>query len=144
MVRDNIPVPSFSKNLRSYLCPLIRQPCLRNLKAPMSVSISPRGCYYPRSRSILSRRWQLWSRSSHPAPFVSEPSIPPVASVPGPRGSSITGSGRPGWFHFGRAPFGGSNRYNSSCRVTGARSGGPRQISDFFPQWVPLSGTLPG
>ena len=36
-------------------------------EAPASVSISPRRCYYSRARPILVRRWQLWSRSSHPA-----------------------------------------------------------------------------
>ena len=85
MVRANIPVP----------CPELQYKFEELLVSPYEAIVSwepegPRVCQHlspgvllPRTRSILARRWQLWSRSSHPASFVSEPSILPVASAPG-------------------------------------------------------------
>ena len=69
----------------------------------------PRVCQHLSSGVLLpptpGRSWRgggnFGAGALIPPSFISKPSIPHVASAPGPRGSSITGIGRPGWFQFG-------------------------------------------
>ena len=107
MIRANILIPSFHKNLRSYSCPLLKQSRPGSPKAPVSVSISPRGVTTPAPGISWRGGGNCGAGALIPPSVAFKSSMPP--------GSSITKVGHPRRFHFGRAPCRGSIRKPSSC-----------------------------
>ena len=111
---------------------------------PVSVSISPRGWYYPRTRYIPARRWQLWSWSSHPALLRFQ--IVHTSCGLCPQTSGLLN--HRGWSSQ-TVPFWSSPMQRLHPKPflllshRQPRNGGPRQVSDLFPRWVPLLSTIP-